>query len=249
MLSLGHLDLNVTSICNMRCQSCSHAAPVNVKEEMTVEELSADLARLSPIVHFQRVQMVGGEPTLHKDLISLMRAARASGIANEVMVISNGKMLTRMSDEFWQTLDTLQLSIYPTLNEAIPEYARLKCAEFGKPFYSTRYTEFHQQLRPVPTDGAHFATCHWKSDCYSAGRGHFFLCPQSIYFPENFMGLAKNVDGLCLEGITEEKLSAFLNRTEPLNACRICCANEMKNKPWAEAKGRDEWVVGSTLST
>jgi hypothetical protein len=176
-----------------------------------------------------------------------MRVARASGIANEVMVISNGKLLKRMPDEFWREMDSLQLSIYPALPMDIPAYAAAKCAEFGKAFASTLYTEFHQQLRSPPNDGSHFASCHWKSDCYTVHRGRFLLCPQSTFFPQNFMGLPEGVDGLSLEGITDESFAAFLNRKEPLNACRICMANEMKTKPWAEARGREEWIAGSTL--
>lgn len=191
--------------------------------------------------------MVGGEPTLHKQLPELMRVARASGIANEVMVITNGQLLPRMADDFWHELDSLQLSIYPRLSPDIPAFAKAKCAEFNKAFYSTVYDQFHQQIRATPNDGAHFRTCHWKSDCYSVHAGGFYLCPQSIFFPKNFMGLSDGVDGLPLDAITEDKFNAFLSRNEPLNACRVCCANEMKSKPWSEAKTRDEWITASTL--
>lgn len=246
MISLGHLDVNVEIACNFRCCACSHAAPFSKSQQMAPATLARDLAALRPFVHFQRIQMVGGEPTLHRDLPEMMRVARASGIANEVMVITNGRILPRMPDAFWQELDTLQLSIYPTLSPEIPEFARLQCLRYNKPFYSTVFTEFHQQFRAVPNDGSHFATCHWKSDCYSVHEGAFYLCPQSIFFPEKFMGLAAGVDGLPLEGLTQEKFETFLSRKEPLNACRICMANEMKKKPWAEAKNREEWVAGST---
>lgn len=213
---------------------------------MPAEMLAADLERLKTVVRFHRIQMVGGEPTLHKELPEMMRVARVSGIAHEVMVITNGQLLPRMGNDFWRELDTLQLSIYPKLSPEIPEFAKAKCAEFGKPFYSTVYTDFHQQLRKEPNDGSHFKTCHWKSDCYTVHAGSFYLCPQSVFFPKNFMGLPDGVDGLPLDGITDDKFSAFLNRTEPLNACRICMANEMKSKPWSESK-REDWREASTL--
>lgn len=246
MINLGHLDVNVEVACNARCCACSHASPFTKSQQMTPEVLARDLLNLSQVVHFQRIQMVGGEPTMHRKLPEMMHISRASGIANEVMVITNGRLLPKMPDDFWRTLDTLQLSIYPNLDPSIPEFARAKCAEYGKPFYSTVFTEFHQQLRAVPNDGEHFATCHWKSDCYSVHEGRFYLCPQSIFFPEKFMGLPAGVDGLPLEGITEAAFVSFLERKEPLNACRICMANEMKSKPWAEAKNKEEWVAGST---
>ena len=249
MISLGHLDLNVVENCTMRCVSCSHASPfTNTRTwQMTPEELAADLAAIKPFVRFHRLQMVGGEPLLNKRLPELMRVARASGVGQEVMVITNGQLLPRMPDEFWSTLDTLQLSIYPKLDPDIPAYAKAACAKFGKAFYSTTYTEFHQQFRATPGDGSNFTNCHWKSDCWTLHRGHFYLCPQSAFFPKNFMGLADNVDGLPLADLTEEKFLGFINRTEPLSACRICMANEMKTKPWREAKTKEEWLENSTL--
>lgn len=246
MINLGHLDCNVEIACNFRCVSCSHAAPFTKSSQMSPEELARDLANLSKVVHFHRIQMVGGEPTMHRDLPAMMRVARASGIANEVMVITNGKLLPTMGEDFWQTLDTLNLSVYPTLNPSIPEFARAKCAEYGKPFYQTVFNDFYQQLRATPNDGSHFGSCHWKSDCYTVHRGAFYLCPQSAFFPAKFQGLEATVDGLPLDGLTEDKFLAFLNRTEPLNACRVCMANELKSKPWAEAKTKEEWVAGST---
>lgn len=214
--------------------------------QMSPEVLARDLANLSKVVHFQRIQMVGGEPTLHKDLAQMMHVARESGIANEVMVITNGSRLNQMSNDFWRTLDILQLSIYPRLDPKIPELAARKCAEFERQFHSTTYTEFHQQFRATPNDGAHFGTCHWKNDCWTCHDSRFYLCPQSAFFPKAFMGLEEGVDGLPLEGLTQEVFDAFISRTEPLNACRICMANEMKPKPWAEANGREEWIAKST---
>lgn len=250
MIDLGHLDLNVVENCTMRCVSCSHASPyTNTKTwQMTPEELAADLAAIKPFVRFHRLQMVGGEPLLHKNLPEMMRVARASGVGREIMVITNGQLLHRMEEDFWHELDTLQLSIYPKLAADVPFFARGMCEKFGKPFYSTVYTEFHQQFRTTPSDGSNFAHCHWKSDCWTLHRGHFYLCPQSAFFPKNFMGLGDHVDGLPLTDLTEEKLQAFISRAEPLNACRICMANEMKPKPWREAKTREEWIEASAPS-
>lgn len=246
MIELGHVDINCVTNCNLRCGNCSHAAPVNEPWSMTTEMLARDLGALRPIVHFHRLQMVGGEPTLHKNLVGLIEVARASGIAKDISVITNGKLLPRMTDDFWRAIDILQLSVYPVLDAAIVELAKAKCAEFGKPCYVTQFKEFHRQFRKTPNDGAHFRTCHWRKDCWSIHDSHFALCPQSLFFPKNFMGLDQFVDCLPLEGITEEKFSAFINRTEPLNACRICMANEMKSKPWGEAK-REFWKEASTL--
>lgn len=215
---------------------------------MPPEILARDLAALKPIVHFKVIQLVGGEPTLHKNIVQMIEVARASGVGDSVCVITNGHLLPRMSDDFWKAVDWIQLSIYPRLDPKIIEYAKAKCAEFNKPFYSTVFTDFHQQLRATTSDGSNFTNCHWKTNCFTVHDGFFALCPQSLFFPKNFMGLDQFVDCLPLEGITEDKLQAFLDRKEPFNACRICAANEMRQKPWSETKDKAAWQAASTLT-
>lgn len=214
---------------------------------MTPETLARDLAMLKGVAKFHRIQMVGGEPTLHRNLVAMMKVSRASGIAVDVSVITNGKLLPRMTDEFWSTLDVLQLSVYPDLDRSIIELAQSKCAERGKPCYVSEFTGFHKQFRATPSDGSNFNSCHWKADCYTVHEGHFALCPQSLFFPKNFMGLGQFVDCVPLAGITEEKFNGFLNRQEPLNACRICVANELRSEPWSESQNKEAWLKESSL--
>ncbi len=245
MKNFGHLDLNVAAGCNFACTSCSHAAPVNERWFMTPEELEKDLASIKPLMHYHRLQMVGGEPTLNKQLPELMDVARKSGVGNEIMVITNGSLLRNMPDEFWIKADSMCLSIYPRLDPEIPKFAQAKCKEFNVAFYSTVFSDFYQQIRREPNDGQHFHSCHFRNDCWTLHRGAFYFCPQSLFFPKALLG-HESIDGLALEGLTEEKLEAFLTRSEPLESCRVCIANEMKTKPWTESK-RADWVKESTL--
>lgn len=246
MRKLGHLDLNVAAGCNFSCVSCSHASPINDRWFMTPEEMERDLDAVKSLMHFHRLQMVGGEPTLNKQLPELMKVARASGVGDEIMVITNGSLLTKMPHEFWLELDTLQLSIYPSLNPAIPAFAKAKCEQFGKAFFSTVYTGFYKQIRAEPNNGQHFHSCHWRNDCWTLHRGAFYFCPQSTFFPKALLG-HESIDGLLVDGITEDKLEAFLTRKEPLESCRVCIANEMKTAPWSEIHGHKEWTMASTL--
>lgn len=240
MITLGHCDLNLVLHCNMRCVNCSHAAPVADIWSMTLEMIARDLLALKPFLKLHSLNLVGGEPLLHKEIVEVMRLLKRIRIDESTTVITNGTLLPRMSDEFWRELEYLSISVYPGLNPECLELAREKQKKHRFGLGERVFTEFHRQFRKEPNDGAHFATCHWKSDCYTVHDGAFFLCPQSAFFPKRFMGLDEKVDGLPLLDVTEEKLAAFLNRTEPLNACRMCCANEMRPAPWQEAP-RKEW--------
>lgn len=242
MISLGHIDWNIAESCNMVCVSCSHAAPVAAPHFLSLETIERDLLALKPILRCHANQLVGGEPLLHKDIVEIMRLMKRIRMDAATVVITNATLLPRMAEEFWQELEYLSISVYPTLAPECLELAREKQKEYQFGLGERVFTEFHRQFRKEPNDGSHFATCHWKSDCYTVHEGHFYLCPQSAMFPKRFMvGVAENADGLPLLGITEESLNRFIHRTEPLAACRICMANEMKPAPWREAP-RKEWL-------
>lgn len=241
MIEIGHLDLNVVTHCNMACVNCSHTSPAAAPWSMSLETIEHDLTALKPILHAQNVNVVGGEPTLHKQLVEIMRLLKRIRLDISTVVITNATLLPRMPEEFWQELEYLSISVYPALNARCLELAHEKQKQYGFGLGERIFTEFHRQFRKEPNDGSHFHNCHWKSNCFTVHEGYFHLCPQGAFMPERFMGLGAHTDGLTLEGITEDKLQAFLNRTEPLNACRMCMANEMKPAPWMEAK-RSEWL-------
>lgn len=246
MIDLGHLDINVVLHCNKRCVSCSHASPFARPFFMKVEDMVADLDALKPLAHFEMVTLVGGEPLLHPQLIAFMKAAAESGICDKVCVITNGILLPKMPDEFWKELQVLRLSIYGGLDPAIKPMAEQRGIDDGFEFQPYEYPEFFKQLKAVPDDGVEsFKSCEWKSNCYTAHLGRFYLCPQSAFFPNRFMD-HESKDGLPLAGLTEEALSSYLNRVEPFEACKICCASKKAAAPWRESNRKD-WVALSTL--
>lgn len=248
MITLPHLDINVVTHCNNRCVSCSHASPFTKAWEMSIPQIVGDLVAIKPFLRFNRIQLVGGEPLLHSNLRDMIYAAKQSGVGAQVSVTTNGRTLSRQSETFWEELQILQISIYPGLDPGQVELAVSKAGQYGFALHTHEYTEFYQQFKATPDDGRHsFDNCHWKSDCYTLHCGKFYLCPQSCFFPHNFMDLPAGVDGLDLRGLTEEKLTGFLNRKEPFNACKICLANQLTTRPWSESKNKESWIKESTL--
>ena len=245
MISIGHLDLNLTEHCNLSCLNCSHASPYSTPRFMSLEIIERDLAALKPFLKTHAINLVGGEPTLHKQIVEIMRLVKKIQIDVSTTFITNGTQLLRMQEDFWKELEYLSISIYPGLDPACIEKAKEMQRVYSFGMGLRESNEFHRQFRKEPNDGSHFASCHWKSDCYTVHEGFFYLCPQAAFFPSRFMGLQDGVDGLSLDGITEEKLAAYMHRTEPFNACRICIANEMYCAPWRQSSKRSEWLKES----
>lgn len=246
MIEIVHLDLNICEHCNFSCTSCSHIAPLHKRWFMSVADAELDLLALKPILKVRNLNLVGGEPLLHPQLLDFMRAAKRIRLDEQTHVITNGSLLPRMPEDFWKELEFLKLSVYAKLSNEIVDLAHAKSKEYGFGIEATEYKNFYQQLH-APTDGREsFNNCPWKTDCYTVHKGHFTLCPQSTFFPKTLMNLPEHIDGLPLEGITEDGLRAFMSRTEPFNACTICTGTKTNSMPWRES-ARGEWIADSTL--
>lgn len=215
---------------------------------MTAATLERDLEALRPFMQFDRIQAVGGEPTAHPDLVDLLDVAFRSGIAEKVTVITNGSLLHKMTDEFWASIDVLKLSVYRKLDPAMIELAESKCAEHEVEFEPTEYPEFYKQFTRDKTDGVEsFTNCIWKNDCHTVHFGRYYRCPQSAFFHKLFTDLIPGEDGLLLASLTEEKLAAFLERTEPLQSCSHCNGGHSATVPWHEPKTKAEWIEAATI--
>lgn len=206
----------------------------------------ADLKALARFAHFEMICLVGGEPTLHPKILDFIAVAAMSEIAEKVCVVTNGSKLPEMEDRFWETIDVLRLSVYGRTPPDLKDFAESRCEENNVEFHAWSYPEFFKQLKHTPDDGVEsFKRCPWKSDCYTVHEGHFYLCPQSAFFPPRFLGKPSTA-GFPLVELSEEGLQSFLNRTEPFEACKICCAGEKIAAPWREAK-KAEWLEASTV--
>jgi len=245
LINIEHIDVNVVRHCNLKCVSCSHASPYATPWSMTLEMIERDLNILKPILHPHSVAIVGGEPTIHKQIVDIMRLVKRIRMDDKCMVVTNGKILHKMPEDFWKELEIIRLSVYGNISPETKPLIEKKREQYGFEYDAYDFPEFFQQFDVVP-DGSSFHDCPWKTDCYTVHDGKFFLCPQSAFFKEVVPDLAGTDDGLSLDGITEEKLMAFMERKEPLNACRNCRAYG-NPKPWRESKSKTDWMEASTI--
>lgn len=245
-IEILHLDCNIVEHCNFSCTACSHVSPLHKPWFMALEDFERDLLALKPILKVRNLNFVGGETLLHPKLLAFMRSAKRIRIDEQTHVITNGSLLHKMSEEFWQELEFLKVSVYAKLDKANLDLANAKAKQYGFGIEATEFKDFYLQLT-APTDGKEsFAHCPWKMDCYTVHNGYFTLCPQSTFFPKTLMGLPQHTDGLALDGITEDTLRAFMGRTEPLKSCSICTGSKAKSIPWKESN-RQNWIQEATV--
>ncbi|HEY0272727.1 MAG TPA: radical SAM protein, partial [Chitinophaga sp.] len=102
-------EIHVAEHCNLRCRDCCNISPFNAKHFMSLTEVQAVCdfvkAHLQPDVF----KIAGGEPTLHPELDKVLHTIQQARTGCAVRVITNGLLLHRMSDLFWENVDQLTI--------------------------------------------------------------------------------------------------------------------------------------------
>ncbi len=114
---IAYLRLSLTDRCNFRCEYCSPADYEDGGALLTRGEIGR-LAATFGKLGVRRIRLTGGEPTLRKDVVDIVRDLEATPGIEEVALTTNGHRLRELSRPLRQAgLTSLNVSI-DTLDEA-----------------------------------------------------------------------------------------------------------------------------------
>lgn len=225
------LELIVSDHCNIACRQCNHASPIMKKWNVDPDEVFEELSTLAAVYRPIRVKIIGGEPILHPRLHDVLLAVRRSGISHQLVMITNGLLLNRISDEVWRELDEIEISRYPNsgLKDETITTAKKKGWKFNTKLTLSDFSDFRHTFSGLAIKDSEltkkiFAGCKIANvwGCHALYQGHIFRCPQSIYAPK----IASNdfFDGLELDRRPnfQQRLLTFLNSDHPLQSCSHC---------------------------
>jgi cyclic pyranopterin phosphate synthase len=94
--TISYLRLSLTDRCNFRCSYCSPLALEQHEDPLTrpeVARLTGIFARLG----VRRVRLTGGEPTLRRDLVEIVRDVAGCEGIEEVALTTNGQALAELA--------------------------------------------------------------------------------------------------------------------------------------------------------
>jgi hypothetical protein len=251
-------EINAVRHCTNACVVCNHASTkYTEKYFMSLDVLKRDLDVMKNHLRTKLLFVQGGEPLLHPDIVQMMSLCYDSGIAKQCGVLTNGKLLPRMKDDFWEMLASrgmeLRISVYPDLPPDIVPWIHAVAQKFGFFVRPTEIGGFKPVFRSVP-DGRTYFGCPWNR-CLTIHEGFFYLCPLSTFWPEQFMkrsekwkDISPTVDGLEIEGMTDTRLGEFIGRRYPLESCKICSGATGDSIPWHQNHSKDEWEAEAGIA-
>lgn len=238
------LEINATRSCTNACVACNHSSTLfTAKYFMEPAVLARDLDVMKNHLRVKLMMIQGGEPLLHPKVVELMEIMAQSKIGSWCGVLTNGKLLPRMKEDFWLKLGEykmeLRMSCYPDLDPEIVPFATAQSEKYGFSIRPQTINAFMPLFRKVP-DGSTYYGCPWNR-CLTCHEGWFYLCPLTAFFPKQYMNLPEHIDGIPIPGMTDDRLSKFLSRDKPLETCKICAGATGPAIPWHQNKNKEEW--------
>jgi len=238
------MEVNATRHCTNACTNCNHASTrYTEKYFMEPARLKDDLDIMKNHLRVKIFFAQGGEPLLHPKIVEIMGLLYDSGMAKQCGVLTNGKLLKTMKEDFWEMLATrkmeLRMSCYPDLAPDIVPFAQEMGQKYGFFVRPQEIGAFMPLFRKVP-DGSTYYGCPWNR-CLTIHEGWFYMCPLTAFFPKTYMNLPEHIDGIPILGMTDDRLKNFLAKDTPFETCKICAGATGRAIAWKQNNSEKEW--------
>ena len=251
-------EIQLAEHCNLNCRACSNFSPIAEPEFVSIDDFERDFTRLGQLFSHEcgRIYLLGGEPLLHKDIITLMKIARANFTKGDIYIFTNGILLTKMAADFWEACRDnnigILISAYPInlpINE-IETLANKYSVQFQWAWGQGSKDRDLFVIRPIDLSGkqnvkVNFGICPRSLNCVTLDHGKLFTCsfaPHVRHFNEHF---GKNVpiteaDYVNIyDDLTPDEILRRLAR--PIPACGYC-SFDTKIIHWGiSSKSINEW--------
>jgi MoaA/NifB/PqqE/SkfB family radical SAM enzyme len=255
------LHIHLADHCNLNCRGCDNFSPLSPEVLAQLSVVTADLARVSELSGGKagEVQLLGGEPLLHPQVSEFMALARRYFPLSPVRLVTNGILLSKQPDDFWEACRTNDIEIvvtkYPVkLDHAgMALLAKKQAVKFS--FYgNTEEVPKSMQLEPLDISGGQdprdsFLRCSRANYCIALDNGKLYPCSLIPYvkyfnarFSENLEVTDKDYMDIHKAGSIADVLD-FISRPAPF--CRYC---NLKATKWdvgfgVSKKSIEEWTA------
>jgi len=238
-LNIPYLETHVVDHCNLNCDLCSHFSNIAPKRFVGLDWFGKQLARLLEVADsIEPLALLGGEPTLHPELVGFVHLSRTYLPRAHIEIATNGTLLASKGADFWRALAEnriwLRITYYPGTRVDARAIARL-AGDYGvgcgirdlgkdKSWYCLLNARGDSDPRLA------FANCPSRV-CHTLYEGRFYLCPRPAYIHFWNRTQSKPIEvarsdyvdifGENARSVLEQYLGR-IDRSEALEFCRWC---------------------------
>jgi hypothetical protein len=248
MIEFGNLEIHAWHGCNLSCESCSHYSPLGVQGGPTAAECAQWIDAWSDRLHPAVFSILGGEPTLNRDLVGIVEHAIAAFPNSRIRIATNGFLLNRhlqLPAAMATAVDRvfLEVSAHHGSTEFEAKFAKVRTLvdrwrrEHGvnieiKESYKRWTRRYHvragEVIFPDGSPRAAWEACIGKH-CKQLFLGKIWKCPPITYF--SLMQRSMRVeDKWCrlassyrpLEPASDDEELASFFKLEEESVCQLC---------------------------
>jgi len=252
------IEVHAVEHCNLNCGGCNHFSSLAKEEYLQPEQFERDIKRLAELSKdYFAIKILGGEPLLHPNITAFFDIARKYFLSTPIQITTNGILLVKLSDEFWQNCNknkiTVSISQYPI---KLDKKAIKKAAKTHKVKLVFNGSTAQERMCKLPLDlsGSQnikksFQKCaiSWGC-CVTLREGRIYTCCIAAhikffneYFKQNLAITSEDYVDIYKVNSREEIID-FLEKPFPF--CRYCKTSETKfAQRWGISKNEiTEWI-------
>lgn len=247
---LPFLSLHLVDKCNNNCESCSHFCTLADNFILNPSDYEKDLTILAHKFNVGEIDLMGGEPLLHPQIVKIFDITRRILPQTFICLHTNGILLTKMPDEFWEACQknkiAFKITKYPVMKNfsevvdlCLRNEIRIETLINGNEFLHWMDRSGNGQIEE------NFHACKSKFGCcYILRNSKLYTCPTACYmdYYNRYFNTELPVEtGIDIIYSSPEEILNYLKT--PLSCCRYCRnINKLKRRPWKRSQRKiDEW--------
>lgn len=252
------LDIHITHNCNLTCESCSDFTNNGLSKMLSLEEAEDWMSLWTQRITPKNFLILGGEPTLHKDLEKFLYLSKRMWPKSNLILITNGFFI-HLHENLWKSLKDNDIILSISFHDDSKEYMKkiinnimlVKKWEkdhgitvtFNKEYekWNTIYKGYGSNILPFEDNNPKqsWDNCYMNGKCFQLHEGKIWKCP-----PITYLALQKEKYGNLLSPkwdpylkykpleptCSDEDIIEFFNRKEE-SVCGMCPSKTIiKNK-------------------
>jgi len=250
------MDLQVFIIgkCNLNCVSCVAFAPIADNYMLDPNSFEVDCKRLSELggEKIRELTLLGGEPLLHPRIIEIMDIARSHFPASRLKITTNGILLLKQSEHFWDCCKRNNVYIAVT-HYPIPLDIKSVKALMDKHGVTLRWNRDVQSWQKMAFDFAgggnpreNYKRCFLSMQCVELSAGKIATCQTILkmrYFNNYFQKDLKISDADTIDIYKAKSMDEILDFiSKPVPFCRYCNVEWPPIEWGISKKDISEWI-------
>lgn len=175
-------EISLADHCNLSCQMCDHFSQLSEPWFVDMEQFDRDIAQMGRIFEHKAgcISLLGGEPTLHENLIDCIKIVRREFPDSELIILTNGIKLLELeygeNGNLWRVCRDYNVHITVTVYPIKIDYDAIerKAAEYGVTLAMSSNIHADELTKVVKISDKHTMDLE--------GKVEKFYCVNCLYF-------------------------------------------------------------------